>query len=59
VSSPLLDDVVRWADRILVLDEGRIAFHGDLEDFWTEAHRRGVPGRDGELAFLALTRSRA
>ena len=56
VSSHLLEDVVRWSDRILVLDEGQAAFHGTVDEFWLEAARRGVPDRDGELAFLAVTR---
>jgi len=58
VSSHLLEDVVRWSDRILVLDEGRVAFHGTVDEFWDEAARRGVTERDGELAFLVVTKRR-
>ena len=54
ISSHLLEDVVRWSDAILVLDEGRVAFHGSVAQFWAEAARRGVIEQDGELAFLAL-----
>ena len=56
ISSHLLEDVVRWSDSILVLDEGRVAFHGSVEEFWAEAARRGVAEQDGELAFLAVVR---
>jgi ABC-2 type transport system ATP-binding protein len=56
ISSHLLEDVVRWSDAILVLDEGRVAFHGSVEEFWAEAARRGVAEQDGELAFLAVVR---
>jgi ABC-2 type transport system ATP-binding protein len=58
VSSHLLEDVVRWSDRILVLDEGRVAFHGTVDEFWDEAARRGVTQRDSELAFLVVTKRR-
>jgi ABC-2 type transport system ATP-binding protein len=54
ISSHMLEDVVRWSDSMLVLDEGRVAFHGAVEAFWAEAARRGVVERDGELAFLAV-----
>jgi ABC-2 type transport system ATP-binding protein len=54
ISSHLLEDVVRWSDSILVLDEGRVAFHGSVAEFWAEAARRGVTQPDGELAFLAV-----
>jgi len=54
ISSHLLEDVVRWSDAILVLDEGRAAFHGSVEEFWAEAGRCGVTDRDEELAFLAV-----
>jgi lipooligosaccharide transport system ATP-binding protein len=54
ISSHLLEDVVRWSDSILVLDEGRVAFHGSVTQFWAEAARRGVSEQDGELAFLAV-----
>ena len=56
ISSHLLEDVVRWSDAILVLDEGRVAFHGSVAQFWAEAARRGVMERDGDLAFLAVVR---
>jgi ABC-2 type transport system ATP-binding protein len=54
ISSHLLEDVVRWSDAILVLDQGRVAFHGPVADFWAEAARLGVSEQDGELAFLAV-----
>lgn len=54
ISSHLLEDVVRWSDDILVVDEGRVAFHGTVDEFWVEAARRGVTEHDGELAFLAV-----
>jgi ABC-2 type transport system ATP-binding protein len=56
ISSHLLEDVVRWSDAILVLNDGRVAFHGSVAEFWAEAGRRGVTEQDGELAFLAVVR---
>ncbi len=58
VSSHLLEDVVRWSDNILVLDAGRVAFHGTVDEFWAAAARLGVSEHDGELAFLAVIHRR-
>ncbi len=51
VSSHVMEDVATLARDILVLEDGRIIWHGDLLDF---CQRYGGPERSPEKAFLTL-----
>lgn len=57
LSSHVMEDIVSLAEHLIVLEDGRILYHGPLDAFRDE---HGGPDRSAEQAFLALlTQARA
>jgi len=57
LSSHVMEDIVSLAEHLIVLEEGRVLYHGSLAEFRDEY---GGSERSAELAFLSLlTRARA
>lgn len=51
MSSHVMEDIVSLSEHLIVLEEGRVLYHGDLEAFRDE---HGGPERSAEQAFLSL-----
>lgn len=54
MSSHVLEDVVDAASRVIVLDEGHVAFDGTVEALSAHAPRGTDPARAAETGFLAV-----
>jgi len=53
VSSHIAEDFEHLADRIVLIDRGRVAFDGDREDFTVRGHRRPDMSQ-AEASFAAI-----
>ncbi|MGL4173188.1 MAG: ATP-binding cassette domain-containing protein [Actinomycetota bacterium] len=56
ISTHLIGDVLRLADYLMILHQGKSLFYGTINQFWDSSKENGYLGDDADRAFLAITK---